>query len=630
MQRVSVWLIVLLVGLSGVARAQTGAPGIASISPTSTAAGGPDFNLTVNVTNYSVGSYPPVVDWNGSPLSTAVTGSTGSTAILSALVPASLITTPGTVPITVNFGDVLSNPVTFTIVPPPPVPTLTSVSPNSGPLGSTVAITLTGTNFDSTARVTVNHPDVVVNNINVVSSTQITATLQIPATSLVGPMDVAVATTNGSAGTITFTVTKPSPPTLASIAPASGAQGSTVAVTLTGTNFLSGATIAVGNPGIAVSQVSVVHSNQITASFAIGATVPAGAVTVTVTTSAGTSGTANFNVTVPAPTLTSVNPATGAQNSSVPVTLTGSNFSSSAGLQVSNPGVTVSNLYVVSATQITATLGIAFNAAAGPANLTVTTPGGTSGTVSFAVTTPASYPTMRINGNTTIAPLQTGSFSVTLPTPAPATSSGTLALQFTSDAVNPVNSDPEITFISGTAPVTSVGFSFTPGETQAMLSPIGVAVQAGTVAGTVSILIDSYEGSTPSNPILGAITISRTAPQITSIKLANKTATGFDVCVAGYTPSRDITSVSYQFVASGQGTLQTTQLTAGSGLIGQFTSWFQSPTSVTTGSQFLLDQTFTVSGPDTAIGSITVTLQNGSGTTTSTSVPYSGFAASCN
>ena len=625
------YVAVVSEGTAGCLVGPGGSTTIASLSPTMATAGGPSFNLMVSGSNYyQGGSTPAVVYWNGSPLSTAVTGFNASAATLSASVPASLITSTGTVTITVISGDVSSNSSTFTIVPPPPVPTLTSISPNSGPVGSNVPITLTGTNFDSTARITVNHPDVIVTNIVVVSATQITATLQIPATSLVASMDVGVVTSTGSSATVPFIVTKPSPPTLTSIAPGSGAQGATVAVTLTGTNFISGATVAVSNSGVTVSQVSVVNATQITASFVIAASVPAGAVTVTVTTSAGATGPVDFKITAPAPTLTSVSPATGAQNTSVAVTLAGSNFIPGATLAVSNSGITVSNVNVVSGTQITATLGIAFNAAAGAATIAVTTAGGTSGTVAFTVTTPATLPTVSIGGNTTIAPLQTGSFSIGLPTPAPASSSGSLSLQFTSDAVNPVSSDPEITFDSGTTPVTSVSFSFAPGQMQATLSPSGVVVHAGTVAGTVSVLIDSYQGSTPSNPILGAITISRTAPQITSIKLANKTATGFDVCVAGYSSPRDITSVSYQFVASGQGTLQTMQLAGGSDLIGKFTSWFQSATSVPTGSQFLLDQTFTVSGSDTAIGSITVTLQNGSGSTTSASVPYSGFAATCN
>ena len=72
------------------------------------------------------------------------------------------------------------------------------------------------------------------------------------------------------------------PPTLTSISPASGVQGSTVPVTLTGTDFVAGATVAVSNPGVAVSNVVVVSGTQITATFTIGAGAALGAANVTV------------------------------------------------------------------------------------------------------------------------------------------------------------------------------------------------------------------------------------------------------------------------------------------------------------------------------------------------------------
>jgi len=254
----------------------------------------------------------------------------------------------------------------------------------------------------------------------------------------------------------------------------------------------------------------------------------------------------------------------------------------------------------------------------------------TSKTLTLAIA--AAFPSVSVKGGegSNVAPTATNTFTVTLPSAALTPSTGTLSLRFASDAVNQVSSDPEVTFVSGTTPVTTVGFSFATGQTTATLTPANAAVQAGTVAGTISTVISTYQGSAPPNPIIGTMVVPRTAPAITGIKLANKTASGFDVCVTGYSSRRDITAASYQFTGSGTGTLSTTNLPAGADLIGKFTSWFQGTTSVTTGGQFLLDQTFTVNGPDTAIGSITVTLANDAGSVTSASVPYSGFAASCN
>jgi hypothetical protein len=94
-------------------------------------------------------------------------------------------------------------------------------------------------------------------------------------------------------GSATVTVTAPSKPVLSSIAPASGAQGTSVAVTLTGSNFVSGATLAIGGAGVSASNVTVVSSTKITAAFVIAANAATGAHTVTVE---GASGAVNFTV----------------------------------------------------------------------------------------------------------------------------------------------------------------------------------------------------------------------------------------------------------------------------------------------------------------------------------------------
>ena len=100
--------------------------------------------------------------------------------------------------------------------------------------------------------------------------------------------------------------------TLTSIAPSSGAQGATVAVTLTGTNFASGSTITVSGTGITVSNPTVASSTSITATFTIAANAPTGAQNVTVTGSGNTSGSQTFTVTALSPAVTSTNPAIGA------------------------------------------------------------------------------------------------------------------------------------------------------------------------------------------------------------------------------------------------------------------------------------------------------------------------------
>src|SRR4029077_15915864 len=177
------------------------------------------------------------------------------------------------------------------------------------------------------------------------------------------------------------------PPTLTSISPNNGVQGQSVPVTLTGTNFVAGATIALSGAGITVNNTTVVSTTQITATFTIAANAATGAQNVTVTTSGGTSGAQPFmvNSVGALPTLTSISPNNGVQGQSVPVTLTGTNFIAGATIGLKGAGITVSNTTVVSTTQITATFTIAANAPTGAQNITVTTSGGTTGAHAFTV-----------------------------------------------------------------------------------------------------------------------------------------------------------------------------------------------------------------------------------------------------
>src|SRR5205085_5710074 len=100
-------------------------------------------------------------------------------------------------------------------------------------------------------------------------------------------------------------------PVLTSIAPDNGTQGTSVGVTLNGSNFQPGATISIGGSGVTATNVNVVSATQITATFAINSAASTGAHSVTVTTTAGSSGPQSFTVTAPAigqPTLSSLSP----------------------------------------------------------------------------------------------------------------------------------------------------------------------------------------------------------------------------------------------------------------------------------------------------------------------------------
>src|SRR5437879_597816 len=169
----------------------------------------------------------------------------------------------------------------------------------------------------------------------------------------------------------------PSPASITSLNPASGLVGTSV--TITGTNF--GAT----------QGTSTVKFNGTTATptswsaTGIVVPVPTGATTgnVVVTVGGVASNGVSFTVTVPAPSITSLNPTSGLVGTSV--TISGANFGATQGPST----VTVSGIAATptswSATSITAPV----PAGATTGNVVVTVGGVASNGVSFTVTVPA-------------------------------------------------------------------------------------------------------------------------------------------------------------------------------------------------------------------------------------------------
>jgi hypothetical protein len=256
-----------------------------------------------------------------------------------------------------------------------PTPALATVTPATGVIGTTVPVTLTGTNLTG-ASLNLG-PGITATGL-VATAGQITANLAIAATAPVGPQTISVSTPGGTSGTVTFLV-KPLAPTLATIAPALAVVGTNVPVTFAGTN-LTGATLSLG-AGITATG-TVVTATQITATFNIAATAPVGLQNITVTTPGGTSSAVTFTINQPRPVLTSIAPAAGVTGISQAVILTGTNLAG-ASLKLGT-GLTATGV-VVTATQITATLAVAATASLGPANITVITPGGTSNAITFTV-----------------------------------------------------------------------------------------------------------------------------------------------------------------------------------------------------------------------------------------------------
>src|SRR3984893_1307943 len=150
---------------------------------------------------------------------------------------------------------------------------------------------------------------------------------------------------------VTWSGTPPAAPTVSNVNPATGPASGGTTVTITGTNFAAGDTVAFG--GSAATGVTVNSATSITATSPAGS----GTVDVTVTGPGGTSATSSadqFTYGPPpsAPTVSAVSPASGPVAGGTAVTITGTNFA--AGDTVSFGGNAATGVTVNSPTSITA------------------------------------------------------------------------------------------------------------------------------------------------------------------------------------------------------------------------------------------------------------------------------------
>jgi N-acetylneuraminic acid mutarotase len=247
-----------------------------------------------------------------------------------------------------------------------PAPTVTGVSPATGPAAGGTAVTVTGTNLSGGS--------VAFGGIAAtgVSCTAASCTATSPAGT--GTVDVTVTTAGGTSATssadqFAYQAAPPPAPAVTAVSPASGPASGGTAVTVTGSN-LSGGSVAFGTAvGTGVSCTAT----------SCAATSPAGTgtVNVTVTTPGGTSATSaadqfTYTTTPVGPVVTGVSPASGPAAGGTAVTVTGANLTGGA---VAFGGTAATGVSCT-ATSCTATS----PAGTGTVNVTVTTSGGTSAT----------------------------------------------------------------------------------------------------------------------------------------------------------------------------------------------------------------------------------------------------------
>jgi hypothetical protein len=333
-------------------------PVLNTLAPTSGAVGA-SFDLTGK--NFGNKQENSIVTVRGVPAIATFWNPTHITAIVPTL------PTTGSGPVVVTVGMQPSNGLTYNVTFVPAV--LTSLSVNSGPIGTSV--TLTGTNFGATVGTSTIRFNGILATASSWSNTSITTAVPVGASS--GPVTVTVGgvTTNG----ITFTVTATPAPILTSLSVPSGPVGTTVI--LTGSNF--GATQ--GTSLVTFFGTAATASSWSATSITV--TVPAGASSGQVQVIVGgfASNGIVFTVTPPPPVLTSLNFNTGPVGTAV--TVSGTNFGATQGASTVAFNGLLATALSWSATSIATTVPV--GATTGP--VTVTVGGVQSNGLTFTVTT---------------------------------------------------------------------------------------------------------------------------------------------------------------------------------------------------------------------------------------------------
>ena len=354
---------------------------LTSLSPLSVVAGAGPTALTAAGTGFVPGAK---IVYGSTDLTTTFTSSTS----LSATIPASLLVTSGTAPITVVNplpGGGASTPISFTVANP--TASIQAINPTAAFVGSAaLSLSVTGSGFVNGSSVLFNGTALVTAFVN---ASQLTA--QVPASSLGAAGDFPVAVSNpppggGVTAPVVFRVQYPAPQST-SLAPSSAAVGSgPTDVVVTGVGFFITSQITFDGAPAATTYQDTTH---LKATLTAAQLANAGTISVRVVNSApggGTSAALAFTVNNGAPTITSLSPASVVAGSpDKTIVITGTNFVSTS--TASSNGVLVMTTFT-NATTLSAVVPSSALLNPGSVAITVTNPapgGGTSAAKTLTV-----------------------------------------------------------------------------------------------------------------------------------------------------------------------------------------------------------------------------------------------------
>jgi large repetitive protein len=226
-----------------------------------------------------------------------------------------------------------------------------------------------------------------------------------------------------------------------------------------------------------------------------------------------------------------------------------------------------------------------------------------------------SPPSATISGlPTTLKAADQAKLQVTLDGPYLVPVSGQALISFAPDSGG---GDSTIQFSTGGR---TADFTIPAGSTEGVFNTGALAIQTGTVAGTVTISVRLQAAGvdiTPSPAPAITARVERAAPVISSVRLVRSSG-GLSVEVTGYSTAREVIQATFTFGAATGQSLQTSQVTIP--VENAFSQWFQDVASARFGSQFTLTQAFAIQGDANAVLLQSVTLTNRVGNTTSNAI----------
>ena len=284
------------------------------------------------------------------------------------------------------------------------------------------------------------------------------------------------------------------------------------------------------------------------------------------------------------------------------ITVTGAGFVANSVVQVNGTAISTT---LVNPTTLKATIPASYFTTVGTLAITVLDPAvsSTSTPVDFTVTAPAPIPIVTVS-TPTASPGTQPTVTVSLSQAYPVDITATVTLSFTA-STTPAIDDPNIVFAATGTRSENVTI---PAGT---LTVPPLQLQAGTVAGTITVPVKLTAGGVDVTPTTLQPAVIVVPPAIPTISTATVTRSGKQLTVVmhGFSNTREMVNAKFHFTPAAGASLDTTDLTITADTIFN-ANWFQTTSSDQYGSTFTYTQIFNTSDDATTVGSVEVTLTN--------------------